>query len=64
VKKGERVIMDVEVTGTPEPTMSWYKDDRQILGNSPDYRLAQVGNCYKLIIENGLRVEKFSSSFT
>lgn len=53
-KKGERVLMDVEITGTPEPKVSWFKDDRpleQVM--TSEFKLTQVGNCYKLIIENG-----------
>ncbi|CRL08293.1 CLUMA_CG021374, isoform B [Clunio marinus] len=53
VKIGERVIMDVEITGTPEPRISWYKEDRPLMpGMISEYKLAQVGNCYKLILEN------------
>jgi titin len=55
VKKGERVIMDVEITGTPEPTISWFKDGRPLEEMlSTEFRLSQVGICYKLIMENGL----------
>lgn len=46
--------MDVEITGTPEPKVSWFKDDRpleQVM--TSEFRLTQVENCYKLIIENG-----------
>lgn len=57
VKKGERVIMDVEITGAPEPQVSWYKDDRQLnAAKNPEFRFTQVGNCYKLILETGLKL--------
>lgn len=55
VKKGERVTMDVEITGTPEPTITWHKDGRPIEEMmTTEFRLSQVGICYKLIMENGL----------
>lgn len=48
--------MDVEITGMPEPTISWFKDDRPIEQMmTTEYRLTQVGNCFKLIMENGLK---------
>uniref|UniRef100_A0A0C9RAI6 Unc-89_2 protein n=1 Tax=Fopius arisanus TaxID=64838 RepID=A0A0C9RAI6_9HYME len=52
-KTGERVIMEVEITGTPEPTVTWYKDDEPLMDT--DGELRQLGNCYLLIIE---RAEK------
>lgn len=56
VKKGERVIMDCEITGTPEPQVSWYKDDRPIAqAMANEYRITQLGICHKLIIENGMK---------
>ncbi|CAG2067136.1 unnamed protein product, partial [Timema podura] len=53
VKSGERVVMEVEATGTPDPTVSWYKDDIKILGAVPGgkFRTKIQGNCYTLIIE-------------
>lgn len=55
VKKGERVIMDVEITGTPEPQVTWFKDDRPLDKNmTSEYRIAQLGICHKLILENGI----------
>lgn len=54
VKKGERVIMDVEITGTPEPQVTWFKDDRPLDKNlTSEYRIVQLGLCHKLILENG-----------
>jgi hypothetical protein len=54
VKKGERVIMDVEVTGMPDPTVTWFKDRKPLEQNAiSEHSLKQVGNCYKLILENG-----------
>lgn len=53
VKKGERVVMEVEITGTPEPTVTWYKDDVPVRERPPEVRLRQLGNCYLLVIEKG-----------
>ncbi|XP_033242192.1 titin-like isoform X7 [Drosophila miranda] len=51
-KRGEKLIMEVEVTGLPDPTVLWLKDDKPIqdAGISPHRLLAQ-GNSYRLIIE-------------
>ncbi|XP_012286354.1 titin [Orussus abietinus] len=51
VKSGDRVIMEVEITGTPEPTVSWYKDDLPLKEQPPRIRIKQQGNCYLLIID-------------
>lgn len=51
--------MDVEITGTPEPKITWFKDDLPIdKAMSSEFKLAQLGICYKLIIENGLMKQK------
>lgn len=48
--KGERARMEVEVTGTPDPTVTWYKDDEPI--KSCDlFRIITQGNSHILIIE-------------
>ncbi|XP_011495830.1 PREDICTED: muscle M-line assembly protein unc-89 [Ceratosolen solmsi marchali] len=49
VKKGDRVIMEVEITGTPEPTVTWYKDDEPLIKS--EFRMKQQGNCYFLLID-------------
>ncbi|XP_076758852.1 uncharacterized protein LOC143428086 isoform X1 [Xylocopa sonorina] len=51
VKRGDRVNMEVEVTGTPEPTVTWFKDDVPIKERPPQLRIKQQGNCYMLIID-------------
>ncbi|XP_054732034.1 uncharacterized protein LOC129240321 isoform X8 [Anastrepha obliqua] len=55
VKRGEKIIMEVEVTGLPEPTVVWMKDDKPIEeANVSQHRLLSQGNSYKLIIEKGV----------
>ncbi|RLU22075.1 hypothetical protein DMN91_006455 [Ooceraea biroi] len=51
VKKGDRVIMEVEITGIPEPTVTWYKNDVPINERPPELRIIQQGNCYTLVID-------------
>uniref|UniRef100_A0A4Y0BLD6 Ig-like domain-containing protein n=1 Tax=Anopheles funestus TaxID=62324 RepID=A0A4Y0BLD6_ANOFN len=52
-RNGDRVVLDVEVSGTPEPTVVWYKDGRSVQDAlAPgSYALQQVGSCFKLIFE-------------
>ncbi|XP_031348623.1 titin isoform X3 [Photinus pyralis] len=53
VKKGDRVHMDVEVTGTPTPTVTWFKDDKPIKEVLlQPYKILVQGNSHTLIIEN------------
>jgi titin len=52
VKKGDRVIMEVEITGTPEPTVTWFKDDEPLIES--EFRMKQQGNCYLLLIDKGM----------
>ncbi|KAL6255449.1 hypothetical protein P5V15_013784 [Pogonomyrmex californicus] len=51
IKKGDRIIMEVEITGIPEPTISWYKNDVPINEQPPKLRIIQQGNCYTLLID-------------
>ncbi|CAK9797379.1 TTN [Anthophora quadrimaculata] len=51
VKRGDRVNMEVEITGTPEPTVTWFKDGVPIRERLPELRMKQQGNCYMLIID-------------
>ncbi|EDV96836.1 GH16491 [Drosophila grimshawi] len=51
-KKGEKLIMEVEVTGLPEPTVTWLRDEVPIKdAGISEHRLLAQGNTYKLIIE-------------
>ncbi|XP_066595731.1 uncharacterized protein [Prorops nasuta] len=55
IKRGDRAIMEVEVTGTPEPTVTWFKDDIPIKEQPPELRIKQQGNYYMLIIEKSAK---------
>lgn len=52
-KRGERVRMDVEVSGTPSPTVTFYKDNQPLSSKTANYSIKQSGNNYTLIIEAG-----------
>lgn len=52
-KRGERIRMDVEVSGTPNPTVTWFKDNQQLNTKTERYYIKQSGNNYTLVIEAG-----------
>lgn len=49
VKSGDKVKMDVQVSGIPDPSVEWFKDDNSIT-NSPDCKISSKGNKHLLII--------------
>ncbi|XP_012061613.1 PREDICTED: uncharacterized protein LOC105624873 [Atta cephalotes] len=51
IKKGDRVIMEVEITGIPEPIVNWYKNDVLINEQPQKLKIIQQGNCYILVID-------------
>ncbi|XP_054275490.1 titin isoform X2 [Macrosteles quadrilineatus] len=51
VPVGKRTVLEVEVTGTPDPSVTWYKDGQQIAASSSMYRVLAQGNSHRLIIE-------------
>lgn len=53
VAEGERIVLEIEVTGTPEPVVHWFKNDQSLVFPSVLYRLRQQGNCSAIIIEKG-----------
>ncbi|RZF43974.1 hypothetical protein LSTR_LSTR013425 [Laodelphax striatellus] len=48
---GERIVMEIEVMGTPDPEVKWYKDGQQIPASSSMFELRHYGNCHALVIE-------------
>lgn len=50
-KRGERVLMDVEVSGIPDPTVTWYKNNQLL--DPAEYKVKKSGNNYTLVIERG-----------
>lgn len=64
IKKGDRIIMEVEITGTPEPTVTWHKDGNAVEECLKDAaRIKSQGQCHTLIIEKGSNLFKFRKSF-
>lgn len=53
VVEGERVVLEIEVAGTPEPTVNWFKNNQPLKFPSSLYRFRQQGNCSAIIIEKG-----------
>lgn len=52
IKKGDRIVMEVEVTGTPDPTIGWFKDTEPIEKVlTQNYKIKSYGNAHTLIIE-------------
>lgn len=54
VSVDERLNLEVTITGSPEPTVTWFKDDVPINdANLSAFKLSKADNSYKLIIEHG-----------
>ncbi|CAI6344104.1 unnamed protein product [Macrosiphum euphorbiae] len=51
VAEGERVVLEIEVAGTPEPTVSWFKNNQPLSATSSLYRLRQQGSCSAVVID-------------
>lgn len=56
VAEGERVVLEIEVAGTPEPTVSWFKNNQPLSATSTLYRLRQQGSCSAVVIDKGNKV--------
>lgn len=48
-REGEPVRLTVKVTGIPPPTVTWYRDGRQLV-SSPDFEIKQEGEIHSLYI--------------
>ena len=55
LKKGERAIMEVEITGTPEPIVNWFKDNVPITSalKATDFQKKSFGERHQLTIHEG-----------
>lgn len=53
VAEGERVVLEIEVAGNPEPAVNWFKNGIPMTFPSSMYRLRQQGNCSAIVIEKG-----------
>lgn len=52
---GDRINLECAITGLPEPTVTWYKDDKPLkeAGLSEHNLQAYLPNTYKLTIDHG-----------
>ena len=58
VKKGDRVVMEVEITGTPDPEVTWWKDDEPLMQSEYRMKMKRQGNSYYLLIDKGEDIYK------
>lgn len=53
--------MEVEVTGTPDPVVTWHRDGLPITEVLKDpYKLKSFGNSHTLTIEKGINLTTYS----
>ncbi|XP_066905382.1 uncharacterized protein [Halyomorpha halys] len=48
---GERLALEIEVTGTPNPSVSWSKDGKPITAATLGYRTISQGHCHSLVVD-------------
>lgn len=53
VAEGERVVLEIEVAGTPEPSVKWFKNNEPLVFPSSLCRFRQQGTCSAIVIEKG-----------
>lgn len=56
-KRGNHVLLDVEVSGTPEPVVTWYKNGVGLdVVVEPDSgcKMKKSGNNHTLVIDSGI----------
>ncbi|XP_066257895.1 uncharacterized protein [Euwallacea similis] len=51
IKKNDRVIMEVEITGTPDPTVTWFKDGVPVKDALSETRIKSFGHSHTLTID-------------
>lgn len=61
IKEGDYLRFDVRITGIPEPTVTWYRENVPIK-SSPDFQVVQNGDLHSLIIQEAFKEDsgKFS----
>lgn len=52
VTEGDCVTLEVEVSGYPEPTVTWTKADVEISNDSTGYETVEDGPAHRLIISH------------
>lgn len=52
VNIGDRVVLEVEVTGMPDPAIEWFKDDKPLEESGvSEHSIRNFGNTHTLVIE-------------
>ncbi|XP_014664077.1 PREDICTED: palladin-like [Priapulus caudatus] len=61
IKEGEYLRFDVRVTGIPEPSVTWYRENVPIK-STPDFQVTQNGDLHSLIVTEAFKEDsgKFS----
>ena len=49
---GSRIVAEIEVGGTPSPSVVWFKDGVPVINKPGHVKIHQHGPCHTLIIAN------------
>lgn len=61
IESGQDYTLECVMSGEPEPTITWFKDEEEIYGDQ-DYKITQISNLRRLTIRNA-NVNKHSGSY-
>lgn len=62
-KCNERISLEIEVSGQPQPAVEWYKDDKPLqAAQISEHKISSSGNFHKLVIEKGKSRSEMNSS--